>query len=379
MALEGNVKDFGLSEILQLIALQKKSGLLSVTGEQNMAIFFQDGRIISTRDRRSFAHDPLKDYLFRYGFIDSDEMGNLQRIQAETKLDLADILISEKYVTPDELSAIFNDQIQESIQEVLTWPKSFYKFISGTHVLQGVTSFTPIKVEGILMESMRRIDEYPELERIFPNEQTILKRLDMPRENPPELDRYEAAIYHLLERDSSLGELIAHACMARFSTYEACKNLLEKGLLEIVTEPASIEEETREELSEQRTNRRKHFAPAFAVACLLIVGFAVGEYAVPFVSPPGWGAHSRAVLRPAPVSGEQPLAGSLEELALRHNEESIREGLEEYFAAQGSYPFTLEVLVVRSFVPARMIEKAQQSNLRYRLGHGGMAYSLVRD
>lgn len=377
MALEGNAKDFGLSEILQLIALQKKSGLLSVTGDQNMAIFFKDGRIISTRDRRSFAHDPLKDYMFRYGFISGAEMSNLQRIQAETKLDLTDILISEKYFTPDELSMIFVEQIQESIQEVLAWPKSYYKFITGNHVLQGVTSFASIKVEGMLMESMRRIDELPELERIFPSEQTILRRLDMPRKAPPELDRHEEMIYHLLERESSLEELIAHARMARFSTYEACKNLLEKGLFEIATVPAPPEEETQEELAEDRTKRRKRFAPAFAAVCLLLVSFAVGEYAIPFLSPPGWSARSRTATRPA--HGERSLAGSLDELALRQTEASLREGLEQYFAAKGSYPFTLDVLVVRSFVPEKVVEGAEQSNLLYRLGQNGMSYSLARD
>ena len=344
MALEGNAKDFGLSEILQLIALQKKSGLLSVTGDQNMAIFFKDGRIISTRDRRSFAHDPLKDFLFGYGFIDSAEMSNLQRIQAETKLDLTDILISEKYFTPDELSSIYIEQIQESIQEVLAWPKSYYKFITGNQVLLGVTSLASIKVEGILMESMRRIDELPELKRIFPSERTILKRLDMPRKSPPELDRYEEMIHHLLERESSLGELIMRARMARFCTYEVCKNLLEKELLEIVTEPALVEEETQEELAEDRTKRKKRFAPAFAAACLLLAGFAVGEYAVPFLSPPGWSARSRAATLTVP--GDRSLAGTLDELTLRHTEASLREGLEQYFAVKGSYPFTLDVLVV---------------------------------
>ena len=38
MALEGNVKDFGLSEILQLIALQKKSGMLSILGSSHFPI-----------------------------------------------------------------------------------------------------------------------------------------------------------------------------------------------------------------------------------------------------------------------------------------------------------------------------------------------------
>jgi hypothetical protein len=373
MALEGNAKDFGLSEILQLIAIQKKSGLLQVSGEQNMAVFFKDGMIISTRDRRSLAHDPLKDYLLRYGFIDHRAMRTLQRIQAETKLDLTDILISEKYFTSDELSVIFKEQIQESIQEMLTWPKSFYKFISGANVLQGVSALASIKVEGVLMESMRRIDEMPELRRIFTAEQTILKRLD--RDPFPDLDRNEAAVHALLEYETSLGELITHARMARYCVYEACKNLLEKGLLEIITETASVKEAAQEELVVEQAKRR-HLVPTFAAVALLVASFAIGEYAIPLISPPGWSARMQIQ---GNVEADADRAGSIGGLSLRRTEASLRQGLEEYFAAKGSYPFTLEVLVVRSFVPEAVVTAAQHSNIRYRLGTDGTSYSLTRD
>lgn len=378
MALEGNVKDFGLSEIFQLIAIQKKSGLLSVSGDQNMAIFFRDGAIISTRDRRSIAYDPLKDYLLKYGFINRSEMNNLQRIQVETKLDLTDILISENYFTPEELSAIFNEQIQESIQEVLSWPKSYYTFIGGNNVLQGVTSFAAIKVEGILMESMRRIDEFPELQRIFPSEKMLLRRQDEAEEKQTELERHEAAIYELLEYERSLGELISHARMARFCTYETCKNLLEKGLLEILSEPASLEEAQQEMVIEERTHRSRKLVPAVAAIIVLIASLAIGEYAVPFFCPPGWSSRSRGNVKIVTDTGGQSLAGSIDELTQRHVEASLREGLEEYFAVKGSYPITLEVLVVSGFVSETVVAKTLQYNLQYRLKQNGASYSLAR-
>ncbi len=378
MALEGNVKDFGLSEIFQLIAIQKKSGLLSVSGDQNMAIFFRDGAIISTRDRRSIANDPLKDYLLRYGFINRRDMSNLQRIQVETKLDLTDILISENYFTPDELSTIFSEQIQESIQEVLSWPKSYYTFIGGNGVLQGVTSFTANKVEGVLMESMRRIDEFPELKRIFPSEKMLLRRQASSKEKLADLDRYEAAIYELLEYEQSLGELIAHARMARFCTYEACKNLLEKGFLEISSQPESLEEKAQELVIVERPQRGRRFVPAVAAIIILLASFAVGEYAIPLLSPPGWSARSRNGVNIFTNTDGRSLAGSIDELNLRHVEALLREGLEEYFAVKGSYPITLDVLVVQRFVSGATVAKAQQNNIRYHLEQNGESYSLER-
>ena len=289
MALEGNVKDFGLSEIFQLIALQKKSGLLSVTADETMVIFFKEGMLISTRDRRGDLRDPLRDYLTNYGFLSHEETARIDKIQKETGMDLTDILLSEKYFSEEELTTIFIDQIQETMQEVLSWPKSYYKFNIGSQVLQGVKSFASMKVEGILMESMRRIDEFPEMLRIFPSEKMTIKQLAMPAEKPPKLDRQEEIIYELIEGEARIEDLVSTAKMARFCTYEALKNLLEKGLLELGEIPVEEVKEAPPEPVKPVVKRRKmSIFPTFATVLFLVACFAVGEYLVPLILPPGW-------------------------------------------------------------------------------------------
>ena len=286
MALEGNVRDFGLSEILQLIALQKKTGMLSITGEQAMVIYFREGQVISTRDRRKLADDPLKLYLLQYGFLNDEEMQRIQQIQTETNLDLTDILISEKKFSEDELRIIFAEQIQETIQEVLSWPKSQYKFMIGSQILQGVKSFGSLKVEGLLMESMRRIDEFPELKRIFTSENTIVKRLSKSKAPGVELDELEESVYELLEIQMNIAQLISKARMARFCTYEVLKNLLEKGLLQIIEceIPAEVADETADDV--EAAPPKRGYLAAIAAVGVLIVCFAFGEIVMPSAFPP---------------------------------------------------------------------------------------------
>ncbi len=380
MALEGNAKDFGLSEIFQLISIQKKSGMLSVSGDENMAIFFQDGMIVSTRDRRARARDPLKEYLLRYGFIGRDEMNNLQQIQAKSGMDLTDLLLQEKYFSDDELSTIFTEQIYETVQEVLSWPKSYYKFVSGSSVLVGVSTFTSIKVEGLLMESMRRIDELPEMKRIFPSDDMVVRRLPAPQGSDARLEKNEEILYNMLSEETSISELITHTRMARFNTYEALKLLLEKELLEITKDTSPVAEEVEEEVLEEKAKSGKKVVPTLSVIFMLIACFVAGEYVVPTLLPPGWTAEAfSGDSHAAAVSGGGMLSGNLEEFRLRRLEATVSEGLEEYFAVKGTYPFTLEVLVVRKFVTRDTISKVHQSSIVYRMGDSGHNYTLVRD
>jgi hypothetical protein len=382
MALEGIARDFGLSEILQLIALQKKTGMLSITGELTMVIYFREGQVISTRDRRKGADDPFRNYILTYGFISAEELERIQRIQTETNLDLTDILISEKKFSDDELRIIFAEQIQETIQEVLTWPRSQYKFIIGSQVLQGVNSFGSFKVEGLLMESMRRIDEFPELERIFPSEQTIVKRLPAPAEGTTRIEELEDLVYDLLENPMSIAEIVPRARMSRFNTYEALKSLLEKGLLQIM-EPEESEEPDAALVDEgDEAPRRRLPLPAVAAVLALAASLAVGELAVPRLLPPGWGVLGRGAAREAGVGpgaavpAGATVAPTLEALEPRLVEAAVREALEEHFAVKGAYPSSLETLVSNGLMRQRVLDGAAAFGFSYRLGSGGATYSL---
>ena len=50
MALQGNLRDFASTEILQLLGTQKKSGCLALEwGTEKAVVWVQEGRIVSTR------------------------------------------------------------------------------------------------------------------------------------------------------------------------------------------------------------------------------------------------------------------------------------------------------------------------------------------
>ncbi|MBN2184341.1 MAG: DUF4388 domain-containing protein [Candidatus Krumholzibacteriota bacterium] len=379
MALEGNARDFGLSEIFQLISIQKKSGMLSVKAEDNMSIFFCDGLIISTRDRRNRSKDPLKDYLLRYGFISNDKMNNLMQIQTESNMDLTEILLSEKYFSEDELKKIFTEQVYESVQEVLCWPKSHYKFIIGKNILSGVRSFTSIKVEGILMESMRRIDEFPELKRIFSSESMRFTRLPFPAERGFSIGKNEEVLYELLESEKSLNELITNSRMARFSTYEALKQLLEKGLLEIKEDLKVVRDEEEKTLPKVKVRGKSRLVPTLVTTSILAAGFFIGEYLVPALSPPGWKAAPSTHSGMKTADNGALTARNMGELRLRMLETTLTEALEEYYASRGSYPFTLEVLATRKIVSSSVIDKAHQAGIIYKTIESGNRYSIHRE
>jgi len=179
MALEGNLNSFGLSEILQLISVQQKTGMLTVQSEHgNGVMFFRDGQLVSTRDRRRRARDPFKDYVTRYGILGREALMRVSQIASQSKLDFVDIVASEGLLDETDLEKHWRKQLQESMHDVLTWEQCSYKFISNEEIVEGIKVLESYSIEAMLMESMRRIDEFPQMLDQFPNDLTLISRLD---------------------------------------------------------------------------------------------------------------------------------------------------------------------------------------------------------
>ena len=129
MALQGNLDDFSLPEILQLISVQQKSGVLKLTAGADVAvIFFEGGRVVSTRDRRRNTRDPLKTFLVQTGFITEAQLKQIETIEAESRRELTDILLTGNYVASDQLTDALESQIQDTFHQLLTWKAGTYHF-----------------------------------------------------------------------------------------------------------------------------------------------------------------------------------------------------------------------------------------------------------
>ena len=70
MALEGTIKDFGLADILQLIGIQRKTGVLTLRNEkESVSVQFRDGQVVGADTQLCPLEDRLGAVLVRTGKI----------------------------------------------------------------------------------------------------------------------------------------------------------------------------------------------------------------------------------------------------------------------------------------------------------------------
>jgi len=230
MALEGQLSDFNLAEILQLLSSQQKSGFLNLETTRNMVFIFDKGVLISTRDRRSRSRDPLESYLRAYGFFSEEQWKHIEYIEKNSSLDLTEILISESLLTEPELDGALKSLAQEMTHAGMKMRRGRYHFSPTKDTPPGVKWRYNLDVQGLLMEAARRLDEETMLKDFLPS-QAITFSAGSKTLPADQLSETAQHIMKLAIAGLPLGRIIRQGRTESFVARDLLKSWVEDGVL----------------------------------------------------------------------------------------------------------------------------------------------------
>lgn len=159
MPFQGSLRDFGIVEILQLLAAQEKTGTLRVNGDLGQhALVFDAGQIISAWDPHAASRDPFREFLVRREIVPRDAMRRVLKAETTSPHSFAEILLRLRIVDHEEIQEAFAEHVQERVEDLIGWRNGSFEFFQQ----ESVVPYAPgilMKTEGLLMEAARRADE----------------------------------------------------------------------------------------------------------------------------------------------------------------------------------------------------------------------------
>jgi hypothetical protein len=171
MAIEGPLKELGIHDVFQLLDLNRKTGVLTVTSplrHNRGNIFFDRGEIIYA-SIQSNPH-PLGGLLIRGGKITEADLHRARDMQKRgDDRRLGEILVSIGALTHRDLQNHVRFQVEEVVFEILNWREGYFSFVEGPLKKSKTDSTVHIPTESLLMEGARRIDEWSRIEKKIPN------------------------------------------------------------------------------------------------------------------------------------------------------------------------------------------------------------------
>ncbi|UCH78652.1 MAG: DUF4388 domain-containing protein [Candidatus Coatesbacteria bacterium] len=166
MALAGEIADFDLADIIQLIGRGRKTGKLIISGAQNyITIYFKEGRAVFA----SPAHqrDYIGNILVRRGVVTSRDVEEALTVQRKLRkqgqnVRIGSILAAKGAISRRTLEKFVRLQIEETVVAALSERSGRFEFVSEME-LDDDDILIAVDPEWILLESSRQLDEWGEL------------------------------------------------------------------------------------------------------------------------------------------------------------------------------------------------------------------------
>ena len=232
-----------IPNLMGFISHTDKTGILTMVSKgDQIEVGFVKGKVNAAVYKRGGAQELIKEYLVNSGKITNDDFNKITSLHRETKKPYEDILIHEKYINEKQWKDIIHFKIQEIIDELFIWETGSYEFIEDVIMYENSKLKISINTQGLIMEGMRRIDEWPNIIDALPSQDMCFaKKADMVI--PENIGSEEKRLLDIINSSRDLKELVRISGLGKYITYQAIYNLLKLSL--IVKSKKTRKRETR--------------------------------------------------------------------------------------------------------------------------------------
>jgi len=358
MSFRGELREFELPDILQLIASQKKAGWLKVISGSNCHfVFFRDGKITSTKNPAEET-DPFEDYIVRRGILSDDQMDRVAATRRKTGLDVQDVLRKEGLLGEDDVQEVFDAMVEQDIFELMSIRSGTYEFETEERPGPLPEGALAAEIGTILMEGARKADEVSEMRRALGPENGVLILTSVGREATP-ANADELAVMELVNGVRPIDTIIEESELDRYTGTRALFDCARQGWVSLSRRGRSTTTETAvaEEFELARTVR--WLAP---VAAMLLTAVLFSDVLDRFRT-------------------DDPLIGEWRNRSAQLDGGTLHEGVrfavEVYRLEHDRYPESLDVLVEAQLLPDAAVSDGSQPRWLYSTTEDGEDYVLA--
>ena len=236
MAIEGPLQELSIQDVLQLLDLAHKTGVLTIRSESlddEAIVHFSKGAIVFAVRRRSTRR--LGQLLIRSGKLTQRELDSALELQRrDPTRRLAEILLEMGSITEEELERQLRFQMEETIYEVMAWDEGYFRFEERGEIASN-RLLARVRVESLLMEGARRIDEWTRLESKIPGSEAI-PALAPHKEGESsllELRPEEWEVLAEIDGERDLGQIAADLGRSSFDVARTIYGLVSTGVVQV--------------------------------------------------------------------------------------------------------------------------------------------------
>jgi uncharacterized protein DUF4388 len=372
MGLEGTLAEFSVTDILQVLGLQRKTGTLTVEGKDDtIVVSLLGGEVVSADTASHGLEESVGTLLVRSGRLTPEDLVRAREAQKDTQQGLAHLLVRQNLVSSEVLREALRLQIGRIIFAAFRWTEGRFRFHQEGVVDRLAPLLSPIPAETFLMDAVQFLDEWPKLERKIPSRDVVYRRatgledlhLVLSAEENGEgalvVSRPEAEAWSWVDGTRPVGEILELAFLSDIDAYRGLADLQDRNLIVQARLRAT---------TETQPDQRGPWISARAVGIwavfLLVAALAVRE------APRNpWNITLR------PLGQRRETADLLKAVSLGRLA-AIERALRVYYDSSGQYPKRVEDLIASGVLTRDAITDPYGRPYRYILRPEVGKYSL---
>lgn len=235
MALKGNLRDFTITQLLNLVNLASKTGTLVVEGPADVAkITFREGKLIYAQ--LDHLDNSLAGILRRSKKISSRQYSILsERAASLNDKELGILLINAGYLNQYDIIESLQQYFVEIVRQLFTWVEGIFHF--EVNAMQPSDKI-PIRMdlENLIIEGSRQLREWEQLQQEIPSLDMSLKFSDRPGINirNVNLSVEEWRVVYYVNPKNTMRQIAKATKLNDLEIRRIVYSLLQAGLIEVI-------------------------------------------------------------------------------------------------------------------------------------------------
>jgi len=234
MALRGNLRDFSVTQLLNLINLAHKTGTLIVEGPNETAkVSFRDGKLAYAQIGQD--ESSLALVLHRTNIINAGQFRSIrQRGEQLTDKELGLLLINAGYVSQEDILSNLQQYFTDIIQRLFTWVEGFFRFDNDMSPPDDRINVR-LDLENLIIDGSRQLREWEQLQDEIPSLDMALKFTERPGANlrNVNLNVEEWRVVSFINPKNTIKQISSATKMSDLEIRRIVYSLLQAGLVEI--------------------------------------------------------------------------------------------------------------------------------------------------
>lgn len=232
VGITGNLANFRIIELLQMLGLQRQTGRLVITrNNENTAIYFREGDVVFAASHCGDGSNPLHGLLKRSCRLREDQLRHVMQQAAATNEPVDSIIIQEKVLDARGFADCLKRHTEAEVYKVMAWRDGSFLF----EKTQPPVFANPVKlkVDDLLLEGARRADEWALIQQKIPDfnmvfEPLIADAAELTRRGLSDID---LKVFSLTDGRRTIQEIIDVSCLSEFDVAKSMFILMSVNLI----------------------------------------------------------------------------------------------------------------------------------------------------